>query len=50
MLETCSVRALHEIFLPPAVNSEIFMAQRPNIAVLRVGAKFTRILSDSGKC
>ena len=33
--------------LAPAVNSVIFMAQRPNIAMLIVRAKFTGILSDS---
>ena len=37
-------------FSAPAINSVIFMAQRPNIAVLIVRAKFTRILSDSVKC
>ena len=49
MLNTCSMRVLHEIFLAPAVSFVIFMAQRSlaNIAVLRVRAKFTRILSDS---
>ena len=36
--------------LAPAVNSVIFMTQRPNIAVLIVRAKFTRILSDSVNC
>ena len=47
----------------PAVNSVIFMAQRPNKAIMlivrakfmrilsdSVGAKFTGILSDSVKC
>ena len=33
--------------LAPAVNSVIFMAQRPNIAMLIVRAKFTGIFSDS---
>ena len=36
--------------LAPAVNSVIFMVQRPNIAMLIVRAKFTGILSDSIKC
>ena len=38
--------------LAPAVKFVILMAQRPsaNIAVLRVSAEFTRILSDSVKC
>ena len=35
--------------LAPAVNSVIFMTQRPNIAMLTGRAKFTRILSDSVK-
>ena len=33
--------------LVPAVNSVTFIAQRPNIAMLMVRAKFTGILSDS---
>ena len=37
-------------FLAPAVNSVIFMARRPNIAMLIVRAKFTGILSDSVEC
>ena len=37
-------------FLSPAVYSVIFMAQRPNIAMLVVRAKFMGILSDSVKC
>ena len=38
--------------IAPAVKFVILMAQRlsANIAVLRVRAKFTRILSDSVKC
>ena len=36
--------------LAPAANSVIFMAQRPNIAMLIVRAKLTGILSDSIKC
>ena len=40
------------IFLAPAVNFVIFMAQRPsaNIALLRRRAKFTRTLLNSPKC
>ena len=40
------------IFLAPAVNFVIFMAQRPSasIALLKGRAKFTRTLSNSPKC
>ena len=37
------MRVLHEKVLAPAVNSVIFMAQRPNIAMLIVRSKFTGI-------
>ena len=52
MLKTCSMGVIQEIFLAPAVNFVIFMAQKPsaNIALLRGTAKFTRTLSNSPKC
>ena len=48
MLKTYSLRILHQMapVLAPAVNYVIFMVQSPNIAVLRVREKFTKILSD----
>ena len=46
------LHANHEIFLAPAVNFVIFMAQRPpaNIALLGGRVKFTITLSNSPKC
>ena len=52
MLKNCSCGVPYKSVLAPAIKFVIVMAQRPSfdIPVLRVRAKFTRILLDSVKC
>ena len=47
MFEDLLYESTSRTVLAHAVNSVIFMAQRPNMAMLQVRAKFTGILSDS---